>query len=162
LTLSAAASLTAGPTLTNPLVVEVTDASGNPVSGVAVTFTVVSGGGTLTGGVTQLVVTTNSQGLASTTLTLGSNAGTNTVAATAGTLTGSPMVFIEISGSQVNACDLNADGVVNVLDVQLAINQALGINACTSADLAGTGTCTSTDVQRVVTASLGGLCVVGQ
>ena len=61
-----------------------------------------------------------------------------------------------------SACDLNSDGMVNALDVQIAINQALGINACSTADLTGNGQCTVVDVQRVINASLGGACTVGQ
>jgi hypothetical protein len=56
-----------------------------------------------------------------------------------------------------NACDLNADGVVNVLDGQLAVNMALGLNSCT-ANVIGVGLCNSEVVSRVVTAALGGAC----
>jgi hypothetical protein len=59
------------------------------------------------------------------------------------------------------ACDLNGDGVVDALDVQLAINQALGLAACSTADLQQTGQCNVVDVQRVVNASLGAACLVG-
>jgi hypothetical protein len=58
-----------------------------------------------------------------------------------------------------NPCDLNGDGVVNSADVQLAINQALGISACTNADLRHNGSCDIIDVQRVINAVLGGACV---
>ena len=60
-----------GQSLASPLTVLVTDANSNPVSGVTVTFTVTGGGGTLSTG----SVTTNSSGLASSTLTLGPTAG---------------------------------------------------------------------------------------
>jgi hypothetical protein len=59
-------------------------------------------------------------------------------------------------------CDLNADGVVNNLDVQIAIGQALGTAACGSADLIGNGVCSVIDVQRVINANLGGACLTGQ
>jgi hypothetical protein len=59
----------------------------------------------------------------------------------------------------LNACDLNADGVVNVLDVQLAINMDLGVLICT-ADIEGYNVCNSDVVNRVLTAALGGACVV--
>jgi len=59
------------------------------------------------------------------------------------------------------SCDLNNDGVVNVLDVQLATNQALGYATCGSADLIGSGQCTVVDVQRVISASLGASCHLG-
>jgi hypothetical protein len=59
----------------------------------------------------------------------------------------------------INACDLNADGVVNVVDVQLAINMDLGLIGCT-ANIEGAGVCNSDVVSRVTTAALGGACVV--
>lgn len=58
-----------------------------------------------------------------------------------------------------NACDLNADGVVDVLDVQLAINMYLGSITCT-ADIDGLDVCNTDVVNAVVTAALGGACVV--
>ena len=58
----------------------------------------------------------------------------------------------------VNACDLNSDGVVNVLDVQLAINMDLGVLKPCSAN--GFGVCDNSVVNSVVTAALGGACVV--
>ncbi len=63
--------------------------------------------------------------------------------------------------TSVRSCDLNGDGVVNSLDVQLAVNQAIGAAPCSSADLQGTGTCDVVDVQRVIEASLGQACVIG-
>jgi len=61
-----------------------------------------------------------------------------------------------------NPCDLNADGAVNSLDVQIAINQALGMAACGNAALQQAGQCNVVDVQRVINASLGGACRTGQ
>jgi hypothetical protein len=60
------------------------------------------------------------------------------------------------------SCDLNSDGNVNVLDVQLATNQVLGNAACGSADLNGDGKCTVVDVQRIISSSLGVACHLGQ
>ena len=59
-----------------------------------------------------------------------------------------------------NACDLNRDGVVNVLDIQLAINMALGSAPCT-ANVAGAGVCNIAVVQRVTNAVLSGTCSTG-
>lgn len=59
------------------------------------------------------------------------------------------------------SCDVNADGAVNVVDVQLAINQVLAILPCTTGDLQHNGQCNVIDVQRVVNAALGGPCVTG-
>jgi hypothetical protein len=58
-------------------------------------------------------------------------------------------------------CDLNGDGAVNATDVQLAVDQALGRAACSTADLVGNGTCDVVDVQRIINASLTGTCKVG-
>ncbi len=63
--------------------------------------------------------------------------------------------------SSSTTCDLNGDGVVNVLDVQMAVLQALGTSVCGSADLQSNGVCNVTDVQRIITAALGGSCVAG-
>ncbi len=59
-------------------------------------------------------------------------------------------------------CDLNGDGVVNAADVQLAVAQALGTTACTSANLTGDGTCNAVNIQRIIVAALGGACVTGK
>ncbi len=68
----------------------VTDAGGNPVAGVSVTFAVASGGGSLTGA-TQ---TTNASGIAEVgSWTLGNTAGPNTITATSAGLSGSPLTF---------------------------------------------------------------------
>lgn len=60
-----------------------------------------------------------------------------------------------------HACDLNGDGSVNVVDVQIAINQALGLAACTTANLQQNGQCNVIDVQRIIDVALGGSCVTG-
>jgi len=61
----------------------------------------------------------------------------------------------------VSSCDLNGDGQINSTDVQIALNQALGIVSCTNADLVGNGQCNVLDVQRVINASMGASCKVG-
>ncbi len=66
-----------GETLMEPLVVAVIDQYGNPLEGVTVTFTVTAGDGT----VSDTVVTTDANGLAETTLTLGDTPGPITVEA---------------------------------------------------------------------------------
>jgi hypothetical protein len=149
---------TVGQPLASPFRVQVTDVNNNPLSGVSVTFTVSSGGGSLSA--TQ--VTTDSSGNASSTLTLGA-AGTNTVTAASGALTGSPITFTAtgMTGVAFSPCDLNKDGVIDTLDVQLAINQALDVTACSNADLEGDGLCTIVAVQRIVNAVLTGVCKAG-
>ena len=65
-------------TLPTPLVAEVLDPNGNPVSGATVSFSVTAGGGS----VSPASAVTNSSGQASAAVTLGSSAGVNTVQAT--------------------------------------------------------------------------------
>ena len=64
-----------GEALANPFVVEVRDENGNPLEGVIVAFAVGAGGGSLS----DTNVDTDSNGLAQSILTLGSDPGTNTV-----------------------------------------------------------------------------------
>jgi hypothetical protein len=76
--------------LANPLVVKVADQYGNPLVGVAVTFAITGGSGTLS----APSAVTNGSGQAQVTLTLGTTAGTVTVSATiSGVAT--PAVFTE-------------------------------------------------------------------
>ena len=60
-----------------------------------------------------------------------------------------------------NPCDLNGDGIVDHLDVAIAVNQSIGAAPCGSAALQQNGSCTVVDVQRVVNAALGQTCRVG-
>ena len=64
--------------MTEPFVVEVKDQNGDPFKDAQVTFSVTAGGGTLS----ATTATTDANGRASSTLTLGSEPGTNTVTAT--------------------------------------------------------------------------------
>ena len=67
-----------GTALVAPFVVSVLDQNGSAFAGAVVTFSVTAGGGTLS----STTVTTDARGRATTTLTLGSDPGANTVAAT--------------------------------------------------------------------------------
>ena len=61
---------------------------------------------------------------------------------------------------QINACDLNADGVVNSADVTLAVNMDIGLSAC-AADIVAINTCNVVVVQRVINAIPPGTCAAG-
>jgi alpha-tubulin suppressor-like RCC1 family protein len=77
--------------VTTPPSVKVVDANNNGVSGVSVTFAVTGGGGSISG---DAIKTTNSSGIA--TLTgwqMGGTEVVNTLTATSGSLTGSPVTF---------------------------------------------------------------------
>ncbi len=86
-------SATVGTAVGAPPSIRVRDAVGNGVSGVAVTFTLTSGGGSIAPASPATVIS-NASGLATlTSWTLGSLAGANTITATATGLSGSPVVF---------------------------------------------------------------------
>jgi hypothetical protein len=69
--------------------------------------------------------------------------------------------FSSSAGAQTgNACDLNQDGQVNIVDVQLATNMALGLVPCTATVYAA-GVCNLVVVQRVTNTALGAACVTG-
>jgi PKD repeat protein len=79
----------AGSTLGQPLVVQVTDAFGNPISGVPITWTAPDGGS-----VSETSNVTDGDGRASVVRTLGPTAGTQTtLAASEESLAGSPVTF---------------------------------------------------------------------
>lgn len=75
---------------------------------------------------------------------------------------GSSWTLLAGASQSSPSCDVNGDGAVNVLDVQLAINQAMGLASCSTADLQQNGVCSVVDVQRVINAALGQACVIGQ
>ena len=81
-------SAAVGGTLTNPLVVRVTDASGIPVGNVGVVWTAEVGGT-----VSEANTATDATGLAQVTRTLGSLPGPYTTTAAVGGLSGSPITF---------------------------------------------------------------------
>jgi len=71
------------------------------------------------------------------------------------------VLMVNANTAQAATCDLNDDGVVNALDVQIALNQALGAISCGTADLNGNGACNVVDLQRVINAALGAACHIG-
>ena len=78
----------AGSTLPSPLVVRLTDAYGNPTSGVTVTWTVTAGGGSITAS-----SVTGADGRASAQWTLGTTPGPNGASAGVGSTTLAPATF---------------------------------------------------------------------
>jgi hypothetical protein len=70
----------------------------------------------------------------------------------------SSTVSFKAASSGGGACDLNQDGVVNVVDVQLAVNMDLRLIPCPGS-LNG-GVCGSTLVQQILGAALGQACSV--
>jgi hypothetical protein len=80
-------SAAGGAALAQPIVVQVTDAAGNPINGKSMTFAVLTGGGT----VSPTSATTAGGGLASTNWTLGGSAGAQTISVTGAGLSQSPL-----------------------------------------------------------------------
>jgi hypothetical protein len=64
------------------------------------------------------------------------------------------------AAQQYTACDLNHNGLLDSIDMDEMIGEALGTLPCKDS-LTGTGTCTVVDVQRVINAVLTGTCRVG-
>jgi hypothetical protein len=71
-----------------------------------------------------------------------------------GTIAGSPYVVKVVP----SPCDLNGDGTINVVDVQIAFSAVIGTGAC-PISLANGG-CTAGTVVQEVLAALGGACKV--
>ena len=158
-----------GEALANPFVVEVRDQSGDPLPGVQVTFSVSSGGGTLSATIT----TTDVNGRAESILTLGPNPGTNTVEVgvtgiqekqSVSAIAELPPIPQDVNrddvvnildlvlvasvlgdGGRDLDADVNRDGVVNILDLVLVAG-ALGNAAAPSADPGALAMLTATDV----------------
>jgi uncharacterized protein (TIGR03437 family) len=92
-----------------PFVVRVVGEGNIPVENVPVTFTVEAGGGTLSA--TQ--ATTDANGYASSTLTLGPDQSVNVVTARSGSLIGSPVTFRALATASGLAPTLFTGGMVN-------------------------------------------------
>ena len=63
--------------------------------------------------------------------------------------------------TSASSCDLNNDGLTNILDVQISVNQTLGVVSCSNGDLNGDGICSIVDTQRVINAAMGQTCKIG-
>ena len=127
---------TPGGTLANPFVVEVQDENGLALAGVTVTFAVVAGGGTLS----TTSTTTDVDGRAQSTLTLGPNLGKNTVEVSADGIEGLvPFHAISDTESPPVTADVNGDGNVNILDLVLVAYDLGNTGANLAADVSGDG-----------------------
>ena len=124
----------ASTTLTTPLVVKAMDEHGTPMPGLSITFRVIEGGGRLSG----TTATTDTNGRAQTTLTLGANPGVNRVRVTASQIT-YPVTFIATATEPSRLTgDVNGDGTLNVLDL-ITIVSRFDQTGPNSADVNGDG-----------------------
>lgn len=110
-------SATAGAAVATAPSVKVTTPTGSPVSGLAVTFAIASGGGSITGA----EQTTNGAGIATVgSWTLGGNAGSNTLRASSTGATGSPVTFTATGSS--GGLNLTIDGIYLTQSTQTYLN----------------------------------------
>ena len=109
-----------GETLVNPFVVEVQDRWNRAFAGIEVTFTVTAGGGTLS--VTS--TTTDPNGRAESTLTLGSDAGMNTVSVSAEGIQGT-VTFNAVT--EIIEFDLSVPADTSLIHVPLEVTEVDGM-----------------------------------
>ena len=126
---------TGSETLADPLVVAAIGTHGAPMPGIPVTFTVTQGNGELS----TITTTTDANGRAEATFTLGANPGKHSVRATAASLNSSvPFIAIATTPAARLTTDVNGDGVVNIQDLVLVSSQ-LGQTGQNVADVNGDG-----------------------
>ncbi len=136
---------TPGAALANPFVVDVRDQGGSGYAGAAVTFAVTAGGGSLS----SSAETTDASGRAASTLTLGSQPGTNTVEVSVAGLT--PVTFTAVGqASGQTATDFNGDGKTDFVDFFLFADAYGGTDS--RFDLDGSGTVDFVDFFKFVDA----------
>lgn len=104
---------TVGATLATPYAVFVSDAMGNPVVGITVTWAVTGGGGSIPG-----VSASDATGIATATHTFGSTPGAQVVTATVSGLAGSPVTFTSTAtvGSPASMSVAGGDGQTATVD----------------------------------------------
>ncbi|MDO8500245.1 MAG: Ig-like domain-containing protein [Gemmatimonadaceae bacterium] len=122
--------------VSTPPSVIVTDVAGIPVPGVAVTFAVTSGGGSITGA----TATTNGDGIAAVgSWTLGPDFGPNSLTASAGALSGSPVTFNATAASPPpSAIAINAgDGQTAFAGQPVAIPPSVKVTTVDGIGVAG-------------------------
>jgi hypothetical protein len=143
-----------GAAFARPLTALVTNALGNPLSGITVTFAAPASGASATFSPGS-IVQTNSAGVASVVATANGSVGSFTATASVGGL--ASMANFALSNSLFSPCDVNQSGSATVADVQATINEALGA-APPVTDLNGDGKVNVADVQIVIDAVLFGVC----
>ena len=119
-----------GEALTNPLIVQVNDQNGDPFQGATVTFSVSPNDATL--GTTT--ATTDSDGRAQTTLTLGETVGDYTVTASATDLTDIEFTATATAAPIVNNAPSFSESSYSFTDAAITVNTIIGTVAATDDD----------------------------
>ena len=132
-----------GAALANPFVIEVRDENLSVLEGISVTFTVTAGDGTLS----VIHTTTEENGKAESTLTLGKNLGTTTVSVSAAGI-GQPVTFNAVAEAAVDLPDSN---------LRIVIETALGVAAGIPIVSAEMGTLTRLEARNANISDLTGL-----
>ncbi len=123
----------AGEQLATPFVVSVLDEDGTAIAGAVVTFSVTAGGGTLS----AATATTNTSGQARSTLTLGSEPGTNTVAATVAGLEPETFTATAIEQTPHSLTKVSGDSQEGPASTKLATPFVVSVLDQASSPLAG-------------------------
>jgi uncharacterized delta-60 repeat protein len=149
-------SVTLGQTFTNALQATVSDSFGNPVSGVAVTFTAPALGasGTFAGNLGTITASTNSSGVATATaFTANATAGSYNVIASIGS--GSPAAAFSLTNTKIN----QAITVTTHAPASAAYNSSFTVAATSSSGLPvsylSAGACTNSGATFTLTGSTG-------
>jgi len=121
----------AGATLTTPLIVEAIDPHGTPMAGTSVRFSVTEGEGSLS----AVTTTTDANGRAQTTLTLG-DPGVIKVRVTAAGITYPVTFTATVTAASRLVADVNGDGVVNIQDM-VRVSSHFGQTGQNAADVNG-------------------------
>jgi parallel beta-helix repeat protein len=125
----------------------VTDAGGNPIAGMVVNFSAPTSGASAT--LSAATATTNAAGVASVTATANGVGGAYLVTAGAGAL----KAAFSLTNNAFSPCDVSQQGSFTIVDAQQIANQALGVAKPTN-DLNGDGIVNSVDLQIVINAVL--------
>jgi adhesin/invasin len=122
-----------GATLPDPVVVSVTDADGNPVSGAAVTWVVTAGGGS----VDPTTSTTDTAGHAGTSWTLGSAVGTNTVQAVVSGVGSATFTATAVAGAPSQIRIVSGNGQSGQVGIQLGADLVVAVEDAAGNAVAG-------------------------
>lgn len=107
---------TAGSALADALVVKATDAHGNPLEGISVAWQVTAGGGS----VGESSSSTDKNGIAQVSWTLGTKAGANTASATVSDLAAASFTATGVAGAPAKIVKVGGDDQTGSAGVQLA------------------------------------------
>ena len=111
----------------DPLVIEVRDQHGSALQGAQVTFNVISGDARFNGQYTVANATTDANGQSEILLTLGNQAGQNTVEVTVAgieqAVTFNAVVDVDVSVVDVSVADFDRDGTIGFADFLLFVGQ---------------------------------------